>query len=99
MPGAKADQAYEYRIWYGGSFVDHADPYAYRAELRPAHRSVVADLSYEWHDGEWIAARTDCRDTLKAPRVKVGRRLPSLRCCYDVARALAVSTRKRVRPS
>lgn len=42
--------------------VDHADPYAYCSELRPAHRSVVADLRYEWHDDDWMALRTDCHD-------------------------------------
>ena len=62
VPDATAGQAYEYRIWHGGSFVDHADPYAYQAELRPDHRSIVADLSYEWHDAKWMAARTDCRE-------------------------------------
>ena len=62
VSGAVVGQAYEYRIWHGGSFVDHADPYAYQSELRPKHRSVVADLSHEWHDAEWIASRTDCRE-------------------------------------
>ncbi len=62
VAGAHAGQAYEYRIWHGGSYVDHADPYAYRSELRPAHRSIVASLSYEWHDADWMATRSDCRN-------------------------------------
>ena len=60
--GAHVGQAYEYRIWHGGSYVDHADPYAYQSELRPAHRSIVANLSHEWHDATWMATRSDCRD-------------------------------------
>ncbi|MDO4807608.1 MAG: 1,4-alpha-glucan branching protein GlgB [Coriobacteriales bacterium] len=62
VAGAHAGQAYEYRIWHGGSYVDHADPYAFQSELRPAHRSVVADLSFEWHDAEWMSSRTDCHN-------------------------------------
>ena len=62
VAGAQVGQAYEYRIWRGGGFVDHADPYAYQAELRPAHRSVVADLSHEWHDAAWMEGRSDCHD-------------------------------------
>lgn len=59
---AYAGQTYEYRLWHGGAYTDHADPYAYQAELRPAHKSIVADLSYEWHDEEWMASRTNCRE-------------------------------------
>ena len=62
VAGAHVGQAYEYRIWHGGSYVDHADPYAYQSELRPAHRSIVANLSHEWHDATWMATRSDCRD-------------------------------------
>jgi 1,4-alpha-glucan branching enzyme len=35
-----------------------ADPYAFRAELRPQTGSVVANLdSYKWNDSTWIAQR------------------------------------------
>jgi 1,4-alpha-glucan branching enzyme len=35
-----------------------ADPYAFRAEMRPATGSVVVDLdTYKWNDAEWIAQR------------------------------------------
>src|SRR4029077_4048704 len=35
-----------------------ADPYAFRAELRPATGSVVVDLdTYKWNDAQWIAQR------------------------------------------
>ncbi|MBP3884262.1 MAG: 1,4-alpha-glucan branching protein GlgB [Olsenella sp.] len=62
IAGAHVGQAYEFRIWHGGTCMDHADPYAYQAELRPRHRSVVADLTHEWRDAQWMATRTDCRD-------------------------------------
>lgn len=62
VPGAHVGQSYEYRIWHGGGYADHADPYGRESEVRPAHRSVVVDLSYDWHDDEWMATRTDCRD-------------------------------------
>ncbi len=51
---------YEYRIWHGDSYVDHCDPYGMQMEVRPAHRSIVTDLLYEWHDAEWMASRNDC---------------------------------------
>ncbi len=60
-PGAKAGDAYEYRIFHGGSYVDHADPYGYQMELRPAHRSIVTDLMYAWHDEKWMKARGDTK--------------------------------------
>jgi len=35
-----------------------ADPYAFRAELRPATGSVVANLdTYKWHDSAWTTQR------------------------------------------
>ena len=42
ISGATAGQAYEYRIWHGGSFVDHADPYAYQASTAACARSTRA---------------------------------------------------------
>ena len=54
VPGAKAGDHYEYRIYHGGGYVDHADPYAFASELRPSHRSIVWDLSYEWGDAAWV---------------------------------------------
>ena len=64
VPGTGEGEAYEYRIYRAdGGYRDHADPYALGAELRPAHRSVVRDLSgHVWRDGEWLASRTACHD-------------------------------------
>ncbi|MDO4798435.1 MAG: 1,4-alpha-glucan branching protein GlgB [Coriobacteriales bacterium] len=64
VEGVRTGTPYEYRIWHGGSYVDHCDPYGMQMELRPAHRSIVTDLAYEWHDAEWMASRNDCH---KAP--------------------------------
>lgn len=61
-PGVKVGDTYEYRIWHGGTYVDHADPYAFEAQVRPAHKSVVANLTYDWQDEEWMASRSDCRN-------------------------------------
>ena len=67
VPDAKAGDHYEYRIYHGGGYVDHADPYAFASELRPDHRSIVWDLSYEWGDAEWVASRTRRNRQLDGP--------------------------------
>jgi 1,4-alpha-glucan branching enzyme len=44
-----------------------ADPYAFRAELRPNSGSIVCELAgYDWQDQNWMAARAG-RDWLSAP--------------------------------
>ena len=62
LPEVASGTPYEYRIWHGGGWQDHCDPYGFRMEVRPAHRSIVTDLLYEWHDEEWMATRSDCHD-------------------------------------
>ena len=62
LPEVASGTPYEYRIWHGGNYVDHCDPYGFRMELRPAHRSIVTDLLYEWHDEDWMSSRTNCLD-------------------------------------
>ncbi len=48
-------------------WADKADPYAFASEIRPQTASRVWDLSgYEWHDGEWLAARRQ-RNPLDVP--------------------------------
>ena len=59
VKGATAGTPYEYAITHGGRTVNHADPYGYEMELRPAHRSIVWDLSYAWHDQDWMQKRTN----------------------------------------
>ena len=66
-PGAREGDAYEFRIFHGGGYVDHADPYGFQAELRPAHRSIVTDLSrHTFGDKRWMEARSK-RDLLREP--------------------------------
>jgi 1,4-alpha-glucan branching enzyme len=54
-PGA----LYKYHIAsrQAGFTADKSDPYAFRAEVPPRSASVVWDLGYEWHDGEWMRQR------------------------------------------
>lgn len=55
FPGIEPGTFYKYRIVSadGASFLK-ADPYAFKAEVRPATASVVADISgYSWGDNQW----------------------------------------------
>ncbi|MEK5237727.1 1,4-alpha-glucan branching protein GlgB [Paenibacillus sp. FSL L8-0470] len=55
FPGIEPGTFYKYRIVAanGESFLK-ADPYAFKAEVRPATASVVAELSgYSWGDAAW----------------------------------------------
>lgn len=58
----KADfgDMYKYKITYSdGNVIDHCDPYGFGMELRPAHASVITDLSgFKWHDESWMNKRT-----------------------------------------
>ena len=63
LPDAEEGMRYKYRIYdKKGSFIDHADPYAFGAELRPGTCSVVRSIEgYEFSDVEWLEKRTDRR--------------------------------------
>lgn len=59
---AKEKQLYKYRIYKkDGSYIDHADPYAFWSEKRPGTASVLYDLKYSFNDGFWIKNRNDCK--------------------------------------
>lgn len=61
VPEAAAGDMYEYRV-YGrtGCFTDHSDPYGFRMEFRPAHKSIIWNLSaYTFHDSTWMKKRGD----------------------------------------
>ncbi len=64
VPSAEVGDSYEYRIYHkDNSYTDHSDPYAFEAELRPLHKSVICDLSkYHFKDSKWMESRTDCKD-------------------------------------
>src|SRR5438132_1047189 len=68
VPEAKPGSVYKFHIVSrnAGYKVDKADPYAFRAEEPPRTGSMVWDLSYEWHDGAWMADRK-YRNALDAP--------------------------------
>ena len=55
IPGVASGQMYKYRIYKNdGSFIDHADPYAFYSELRPGTASVTwTSKDYRFHDKEW----------------------------------------------
>lgn len=59
IPEAQAGMMYKYRIYRNdGRFIDHADPYAFSSEMRPASASVIYDLSgNRIHDEKWIRKR------------------------------------------
>jgi 1,4-alpha-glucan branching enzyme len=59
IPGARQGSVYKYHIVskHGAYTADKADPYAFRCEMPPKTGSVVWDLDYEWHDGEWMRSR------------------------------------------
>ncbi len=60
VPDAAPGQMYKYRIYNGGSFVDHCDPYGYYSELRPNNASIIYDLNdYDFKDEKWIKNRHD----------------------------------------
>ena len=56
--GEGAIYKYEIRTRQGGLPFLKADPYGFRAELRPRTGSIVARLDkHKWNDAAWIAAR------------------------------------------
>lgn len=61
VPGAKAGQLYKYNIHGAdGSWIEHADPYAFAAEVRPGMASRLVDLeelSSVWTDDLWMRRR------------------------------------------
>lgn len=58
VEGAKAGQSYKYHIKSpDGYFVDKADPYAFYSEVPPQTASRIADLNYDWQDGDWMTKR------------------------------------------
>ena len=55
IPGLKAGEIYKYEIQNaGGNTFMKPDPYGNGAELRPGNASMIADLSYEWRDEDYM---------------------------------------------
>ncbi|ULQ59252.1 1,4-alpha-glucan branching protein GlgB [Brucepastera parasyntrophica] len=61
---AEIGMKYKIRVYKrDGSFIDHSDPYGFGMELRPAHSSIITDLSgYDFHDSEWMDKRENHYD-------------------------------------
>ncbi len=59
-PEARTGQMYKYRIWdQNGRVQDHADPYGFGMEVRPACCSIVRDLNeYQFQDQAWMERRS-----------------------------------------
>jgi len=68
LPGIGVGARYKYHIvsHYNNYRVDKADPYGVFHETPPRTASIVWDLSYEWHDQQWMAQRRQ-RNALDAP--------------------------------
>ena len=55
---AKAGMLYKYVIYGAGGYrMEHADPYAFSAELRPGSASRISDGAYTFGDAEWMKNR------------------------------------------
>ncbi len=67
VPGAGVGTSYRYRVTSPtGDRVDKSDPVGAAHHMPPSADSYVADLAYEWGDGEWMAGRA-VRHALDAP--------------------------------
>jgi 1,4-alpha-glucan branching enzyme len=57
-PHARPGHVYKFAITApDGRVLEKADPFAFYAEVPPRTGSIVWDLSYEWGDHDWMAAR------------------------------------------
>lgn len=68
IPGPQLGQPYKYlvRSKFGGHQQFKFDPYAFGSEVPPNSASVITDITYEWNDGDWMAARAEAQP-LKSP--------------------------------
>jgi 1,4-alpha-glucan branching enzyme len=67
VDAASPGDVYKYAVGTRqGQRLEKADPYAHCTEVPPRTGSVVWDLSYEWHDADWMRQRGG-RIALDAP--------------------------------
>ncbi|RLB41568.1 MAG: 1,4-alpha-glucan branching enzyme, partial [Deltaproteobacteria bacterium] len=68
VPGVDKGVRYKYHIRsrYNSYSVDKADPFAFFNEAPPRTASIVWDLSYQWHDEQWMQERGS-RNSLESP--------------------------------
>ena len=67
IPNVRESALYKYHVLsQRGTPVDKSDPLGFYHEPRPNSASLVWDLSYDWHDQEWMANR-HTRHALNSP--------------------------------
>ncbi|MGD1859068.1 MAG: 1,4-alpha-glucan branching protein GlgB [Leptolyngbyaceae cyanobacterium] len=58
IPELLVGELYKYEIKNAaGHLFLKSDPYGFQQQVRPETASIVADLSYEWHDQSWLEQR------------------------------------------
>ena len=59
MPGVGAGTAYKYAVKsrFRGYSQMKSDPYGFLMETPPKSASIVVDMTYDWHDHEWMEQR------------------------------------------
>ena len=59
IPGVEPGNIYKYKIFSNenGQVLEKGDPFATLWEVPPKTASVVWDISYEWHDKNWMEKR------------------------------------------
>ncbi|MCU1361093.1 MAG: glgB1, partial [Ilumatobacteraceae bacterium] len=64
---ANVGDHYRFKVQaHNGQWVDKSDPVASATCASPSSDCIIADLTYEWQDGEWMAARQQ-RIAMDAP--------------------------------
>jgi len=68
IPGIKKGMLYKYHIQakQDDYHVDKSDPYGFAWEISPLTSTQVWELSYVWHDAEWMRLRQK-KNNLNAP--------------------------------
>lgn len=58
VPGVYAGERYMFGInGSDGIYTERCDPYGFQMEVRPAHKSIVCNSSYEFKDQDWMNSR------------------------------------------
>src|SRR5439155_19416654 len=90
IPDVRKGMKYKYHIvsLHDGYKVDKADPVGVHHETPPHTASIVWDLEYEWHDGEWMSSRAS-RNALTAPMSIYELHIGSWRRAWDGDRQMS----------
>ena len=54
---ARPGQMYKYKVYHGGSCVEHCDPVGFGMELRPKFASIIRDMRFDFDDLDWMEKR------------------------------------------